>query len=103
ARPTHAEQGAQPQQPATRDVQSLPSFSRLVESVKSAVVNVDVQSKTKGSSASERFGGMDPFEDFFGGSPRGGQPPPQGEGQIRQGAGSGFVIDPKGLIVTNNH
>ena len=71
---------------------ALPSLAPLVESVKAAVVNVDVTSRVE----REESGGEDPFEQFFGG--RGRQRP-----QVRQGAGSGFVIDPRGYILTNNH
>ena len=59
--------------------------------MKAAVVNVDVTSRVE----REESGGDDPFEQFFG---RGRQRP-----QVRQGAGSGFVIDPRGYILTNNH
>ncbi|MGA9523750.1 MAG: trypsin-like peptidase domain-containing protein, partial [Myxococcaceae bacterium] len=98
AQPALAQQPAQPTAPVTREIQALPSFARLVDSVKAAVVNVDVQSRVKGLPfGAERFGN-DLFEHFFGGRST---PPP--EGRIQQGAGSGFIIDPKGLIVTNNH
>ena len=65
----------------------LPSFAPLAESVKAAVVNVEVASRGH----SER---NEMFEQFFGG----GQHP-----QVRQGAGSGFIIDSRGYVLTNNH
>ncbi len=71
---------------------ALPSLAPLVDSVKAAVVNVDVTSRVE---RDDGGGGDDPFEQFFG---RGRQRP-----QVRQGAGSGFVIDPRGYILTNNH
>ncbi len=74
-----------PQQPANRESLALPSLAPLVESVKAAVVNVDVQL---------RGGREEALERFFG---------PRGRGGVRQGAGSGFVIDPKGVVITNNH
>ncbi|HEY1908367.1 MAG TPA: trypsin-like peptidase domain-containing protein, partial [Myxococcaceae bacterium] len=78
---------------ATPQVAALPSLAPLVDSVKAAVVNVDVTSRVE---RDESGGGEDPFEQFFG---RGRQQRPQ----VRQGAGSGFVIDPRGYILTNNH
>ncbi|MFE8597484.1 trypsin-like peptidase domain-containing protein [Archangium violaceum] len=87
---------APPSQPATREAQALPSLAPLVESVKGAVVNVDVQSKASG------FGqGENPFMDRFFGGEEGGRG--QRREQIRQGSGSGFIIDAKGLVLTNNH
>src|SRR5215468_8919529 len=71
---------------------ALPSLAPLVDSVKAAVVNVDVTSRVEREDT-----GDDPFEQFFG---RGRRDP---RGQVRQGAGSGFVIDPRGYILTNNH
>ncbi|HUM09900.1 MAG TPA: Do family serine endopeptidase [Myxococcaceae bacterium] len=85
-------QVAAPHQPAPQ-VAGLPSLAPLVDSVKAAVVNVDVTSRV--DRGEESGGADDPFEQFFG---RGRQRP-----QIRQGAGSGFVIDPRGYILTNNH
>ncbi|MGZ5958094.1 MAG: trypsin-like peptidase domain-containing protein [Myxococcaceae bacterium] len=73
---------------------ALPSLAPLVDSVKAAVVNVEVTSRVD---REENAGPEDPFEQFFG---RGRRDPRQ---QIRQGAGSGFVIDPRGYILTNNH
>ncbi|MGZ3459785.1 MAG: trypsin-like peptidase domain-containing protein, partial [Archangium sp.] len=88
---------ATPLQPANREAQALPSLAPLVESVKGAVVNVDVQSRGPASEDGEE--GDNPLMDrFFGGGGRGQRREP-----IRQGAGSGFIIDSKGLVLTNNH
>ncbi|HTZ59941.1 MAG TPA: trypsin-like peptidase domain-containing protein [Acidobacteriaceae bacterium] len=43
---------------------------------------------------------QDFFNRFFGG--QGGGMPDQGE-QMRESLGSGFIVDPKGYIITNNH
>ncbi len=79
-------------QPATRESMALPSLATLVESVKGTVVNVDVKARAKGSSEDM---GDELFEHFFG--------RPRRRDPIRPGAGSGFIIDKKGLILTNNH
>lgn len=51
--------------------------------------------------------GQGNFQDFFNRF-FGGQAPDQGEedgqgGQVRESLGSGFIVDPKGYIITNNH
>ncbi len=71
--------------------EGLPTLAPLVESVKGAVVNVDVQSRRDDASGSDE----DLLDRFFSGRhPR---------GEVRSGIGSGFFIDPRGLVLTNNH
>ncbi|MBN1210133.1 MAG: Do family serine endopeptidase [Myxococcaceae bacterium] len=80
-------------QPATREAQALPTLAPLVESVKSAVVNVDVTARV----GSERGFAQGPLDRFFG------RPDGSGREPVRQGAGSGVLVNPKGLVLTNNH
>jgi len=90
------------------------SFADLVEHVSPAVVTVVVDRESAGG----QMTGLDdvpaPFRDFFrqfGGDGQGGQgqgPGRGGQGRNRpmqksQAMGSGFIIDPTGYIVTNNH
>jgi serine protease Do len=87
---------------AAKEIAALPSLAPLVESVKSAVVNVDVQSRASSPQLSMGDDTDDFFGQFFGnpGRPRNRR---GGRGQIRQGLGSGFIIDSNGTILTNNH
>jgi serine protease Do len=86
---------------------TLPDFRTLVEHVSPAVVNISTKSAPQGGQGFEMPGGPggpggDPFGEFFGPFERffG---PPHGRPHRQRSLGSGFVIDSKGFIITNNH
>jgi serine protease Do len=106
-------------QKSSRQLAALPDFVQLAEALEPVVVNVSTTQTVKKGEAPQPFGrqqpgqdpfgrenpfGDDPFGDFwrrFFGDPFGG---PGGPGAApRRGLGSGFIIDAKGLILTNNH
>jgi serine protease Do len=76
-------------QPVIPKEASLPSLAPLVESVKGAVVNIDVRKEVKGEELLSLPLALR--------QRRGGSPP------TTQGSGSGVIIDSKGLVLTNNH
>jgi len=81
------------------------TFRDVAKTVMPAVVNIRTESRQRAQDLSEFFGGNDLFDRFFG------QPESRGQGQgqrppreqVVQAAGTGFIIDKAGFILTNNH
>jgi serine protease Do len=77
---------------------ALPDFSDLVSQVKPAVVSIT--SKLSVSQSDDEMGQIpEPFRRMFPGLPF----PGQGTPHAVEARGSGFIIDPNGTVVTNNH
>ncbi len=75
------------------------TFRDIAEAQSPMVVNISIESRRPARDRNRFFGGDQDelFRRFFG-------DPPEGEEERRtQSAGTGFVIDRSGLIVTNNH
>jgi serine protease Do len=90
------------------------TFRNIAKTNAPAVVNIQTEVRQRGRDLSEYFGqgGDDLLRRFFGnedpqqGPPqrgRGGRPPRQQDAPILEGAGTGFIIDKAGYILTNNH
>jgi serine protease Do len=72
----------------------LVNFADVVERINPAVVNIDATSSGGAAEARRRRSGLPDSPEMFE-SPRNNTP--------RRGAGSGFIIDADGSILTNNH
>lgn len=80
---------------------SAKAFSRVVKAVRPAVVHIAVTSTVEANSEYEQFFNHPFFERFFGPEYR--FQDPNRRKRQQQGAGSGFIIDKEGHILTNNH
>ncbi len=87
------------------------TFRDVAKAVTPAVVNIRTESRQRTQDLSEFFGGGgggssdDLFERFFGqgGGGQGQQPRQRPRDKVVQAAGTGFIIDKAGFILTNNH
>ena len=90
------------------------TFRNIAKVNAPAVVNIQTEVRQRSRELTEFFGGGGTGDDllrrFFGGDEPGAQPPPgrrnRGRGTeppIMEGAGTGFIFDKSGLILTNNH
>jgi serine protease Do len=102
-------------------------FVRIAKTVGPAVVNINTQTLPKQSANrpgrnfhfrtqpnqnpdDDQDNGQQPpdnfqdfFNRFFGGQVPGGPPDDGDNGQVQESLGSGFIVDSKGYIITNNH
>jgi serine protease Do len=102
------------------------AFAKIAKEVGPAVVNINTESLPKtasrpmgrghqlgpnGPNGGDQGNGEDNFQDFFnhffgGHAPNGGGDDggdDDGNGGAREALGSGFIVDPHGYIITNNH
>jgi serine protease Do len=87
------------------------TFKNIAKAQIPTVVNIRTEARARTRELTDFFGGGgdELLERFFGQTPRGQQRPqqprrqdPRDEG-ISEGAGTGFIIDKSGFILTNNH
>lgn len=88
--------------PAPKQLSS--QFTQIAKSVEPAVVNIAVEMKMSPSrNRLRRAPGQDPFDDPFDFFRFFGRPDTPQDGFVQPVSGSGFIVDKKGYIVTNNH
>ena len=83
------------------------TFRNIAKSQTPVVVNIRTEQRRRTRQLTEFFGGGqqgdDLFDRFFGRQRPRGDSPDEPDVQIMEGAGSGFIIDKGGFILTNNH
>lgn len=88
-------------------VAAYPDFTKAAESTINGVVSIKSYATPRASRAAESdYSGIDPFFDFFFGTPQRRQQPRQQQQQPREqqlGLGSGVILTSDGYIATNNH
>ena len=88
-------------------------FSSIAKQVGPAVVNINTEElpkqsvlhkkRTPGGDEGDQGDMQDFFNRFFGGQNPGGEDGEGADGGERRALGSGFIVDPRGYIITNNH
>jgi serine protease Do len=71
------------------------SFAEVAESVGPAVVNINTVTRVSGRTPVEEFFGDEFFKRFFGDAPE--------RQQVQRSLGSGVIVDPSGIVLTNAH